>query len=56
MSILLTILGMLLIGLGAILALVSLVGYERREFLRANIVLAVGVIILIGGAVLVATN
>lgn len=56
MSILLTVLGILLIIIGALLALASLVGYDRHENVRANITVGVAVVIVLGGAFLVATN
>lgn len=56
MTVLLTILGVVLIVVGALLGLASLVGFDRGETLRARITLAVGVLIIIGGAILVATN
>jgi hypothetical protein len=55
-SILLTVLGIALIVVGALLALASIVGFQRAETVRASITLAVGALVIIGGATLVATN
>ena len=56
MTVLLTILGVVLIVVGAIVALASIGGYQLHETTRGHITLAVGVLIIIGGAVLVAIN
>jgi len=55
-NVLLTILGIALIVVGCLLGLASIVGFQRAETVRASITLAVGALIIIGGAILVATS